>query len=134
MTDREYEFEKKRIRKLIKKWVKPIGLDWWTINFVFERQEKNPYEKFDYSPKDINGIWACAMDTRADPYYLTATITCYLPILKNIDDSDLEEYFLHELMHVFLRPMHNKQTAKEEELVATKLAQAFVWSKKVKHE
>ncbi len=130
MTDREYEFQKARIRKLTKKWVKPLGLNWWRIDFFYSRHKHNENDTYDYSPKDIKGHWVSAMDTRADPYYLTATITFYLPILESIDDDELEEYYVHELMHIFLRPMHEKKTAAQEELVATKLAQAFIWSLK----
>lgn len=133
MTDKEYEQQKNRIRKLIKKWVKPLGLNWWRIDFEYKRENKSILESTNYSPKDINGNWVCAMDTRADPYYLTACVTCYLPVLVNVDDEDLEEYFLHELMHIFLRPMRHKKTANEEELVATKLAQAFIWSQDKAH-
>ena len=51
---------------------------------------------------DFSGNWVAAMSTRADPYYLTASVTCYLTVLKNVEDDDLEEYFLHELMQADL--------------------------------
>jgi len=131
MKDKDYKIQVKRIKSLIKKWVKPMGLGWWRIDFIYERQEAGAnLSEADYSPKDIGGNWMCAMETRADPYYLTASVTCYLPTIQELDDEDLEEYFLHELMHIFLRPMHHAKTSKEEELVATKLAQAFIWIKK----
>lgn len=128
MTDKEYKQQKERVRKLIKRWVRPLGLNWWKIDFVYERSEKTQ-DDTDYSPKAIKGKWTCALDTSCDPYYLTAEIRAFLPILQDINDEDLEEYFVHELMHVFLSPMHSKKTAKEEEQVATKLAQAFIWSR-----
>jgi hypothetical protein len=133
MNDKEYETQKGRIKKLTAKWVKAIGLGWYKINIEYIREEKQP-ENTDYSPKVIDGKWVTALDTSCDPYYLTAQIRCYLPILKDMDDEDLEEYFLHELMHIFLSPMHTKAKAKEEELVCTKLAQAFVWSQDIPKE
>jgi hypothetical protein len=130
MTDKEYRIQKARIRKLIKKWVKPLGLGWWRVTFDYHREQ--PPSNTDYAPKSVNGTWVSAMTTMADPYYLTATIDCYLNVLKDCKDDDLEEYFVHELMHVLLSPMHHKKKAAEEELVATKLAQAVIWTNKKK--
>jgi len=70
------------------------------------------------------------MATRADYNYLQATIIAYLPQVKELTDDDLEETYLHECMHILLSPMKHKSLAKEEELVATQLARAFIWSKK----
>ena len=133
MTDKEYEFQKKRIRRLIKKWIKPIGLNWWKIDIEYDRGIRDDNSNPAYSPKVVKGKWVTMMETNCDPYYLKANIVCYLPDVARIEDEELEETFLHELMHIFLSPMKSKQKAKEEELVATKLAQAFIWSKHVKH-
>lgn len=128
MNDKEYQIEKKRIQTLIKKWVKPIGLGWWNIRFEYERADKNSGDTT-YAPMDIGGYYETVMETRCDPYYLNAAITVYCRVTKEMSDEDLELAFVHELMHVFLSPMHTKQTRKEEELVATKLAQGFIWSR-----
>jgi hypothetical protein len=131
MTDKEYEKQKRRIRKLIKKWVKPLGLHWWRMDFAY-RRDANTNHTASYSPK-LNGNgnqWVVVMDTSADPYYRKGLITVYLPELQDMPDDELEECFLHELMHVFLSPMHNQKVAKEEESVAQSLALAFIWINK----
>lgn len=129
MTDREYLQQKKRVRLLMNKWVKPLGLRRWKIEFIYSREKRDDHQESSYRPPSKHGEWITAFATTADPYYLTATITAYFPALIDVDDTDLEEYFLHELMHVFLSPMHHHATRKEEELVATTLAQAFQWVK-----
>jgi len=129
MTDKEYRQQKQRVRKLIKKWVRPLGLNWWRIDFAYERINKHEGQPT-YAPMDVGGYFEVVMETRCDPYYLKAHITVYLQVTQDLDDDDLEQSFLHELMHVFLSPMKTKQKAGEEELVATKLAQAFMWSSK----
>jgi hypothetical protein len=125
MTDKEYEKQKKRIQKLIRKWVKRLGLGWWKIDFNYHRELRN--EPTNYNP---NGEWNCPMATGSDFYYLTASVDVYLSVIKDVSDELLEECFLHEMMHIFLKPMSTGKTAKEEELVATKLARAFIWSQK----
>lgn len=127
MNDKEFRIEVNRIRKLIKKWFKPLGLNWWQINFQYVRDNKSPDVPSSYAPMDINGVWECPMETHCDPNYLRGTVIFYCPVLQSMSDDDVEEGFLHELMHIFLSPMHTRQCAKEEETVATKLAQAFIW-------
>lgn len=127
MTDKEYREQKQRIRKLKDKWFKNLGLGWWRINISYIRDEKFT-GKAEYAPKVFNGIYEAAFVVSTDYYYNSASIDCYLSILKDLPDDELEEYFLHELMHIILNPMHTKATSNQEELVATKLAQAFLWS------
>lgn len=127
MTDKEYRFEKKRIEKLIKKWRTPLGLGWWNIQFTFEREEPELRGEHEYAPKDMNGNWIVVADTRVDPYYLRAFMRFFVLQTQSLKDDELEDTFLHECMHILLSPMHSKSTSKEEETVATKLAQAFVW-------
>lgn len=124
MTDRDFNEQKARIRKLIKKWHKAIGLNWWRIEYVYSR-ERHSDAPSTYEPE---GDWDTAADCAADSNYLTATITFYLPNLVRIKDDELEEIYLHECMHVFLNPMQHKEKAAEEERVATMLARAMVWA------
>ena len=128
MNDKEYKVQKERIRKLIKKWVKSLGLNWYEITFEYERGIRTDTTPTAYSPKVVKGVWETVMETEVDPYYGRAVIVCYLGVIKNLEDQDLEETFLHECMHIFLSPMHNKKENKQEELVATRLAKAFIWS------
>ena len=131
MTDKEYNLQKSRMRKLAKKWVKPLGLNWWRMEFIYHRESENSGEPSAYSPK-LNSSgqrWVVTMSTSADPYYRKAMISVYIPEIIDLADDELEETFLHELMHVFLSPMKSQKYAKEEEFVAQSLAQAFIWIK-----
>lgn len=128
MTDKEYNYERNRIRKLISRWRDRLGLGWWRIDFEYEREEPEFTGSTDYAPLDIDGIWRNVAVTRCDPNYLKATIVFYIVQIRKLDDEELETVFVHECMHVILSPMHTKQTAKSEELVATKLAQSFIYT------
>lgn len=125
MTDKEYEAQKKRIRYLTAKWVKTLGLGWWRIDIAYDR---NPpaREGYEYSPSDSQN-WDVAMTCVSDPNYCKALITFYCSVTKGLSDSDLEEAFLHELMHIMVSPMRSKQKAGEEERVATLLARGILW-------
>ena len=125
MKEIEYKKQKNRVEKLFWKWRTPLGLGWWKIELHYSDEESK--SELTYAPPDIDTKYTCIFDVHSDYYYNTATITAYLPIVKNVKDEDLERYFLHEMMHILLRPMKHKDTAKEEELVATKLADAFGW-------
>jgi len=130
MTDKEVEKEKVRIKKLANKWMSTLGLNWWTkIDISYHRTEDDGDGPTAYSPKALGGEWVCPMSVTCDPNYLTAEIKVFMPFTSKLDDRELEETFLHEVSHIILSPMHHKQTSKEEELVATKLAQAFYWTR-----
>jgi hypothetical protein len=126
MKDKDCQIQIKRIRTLKKKWHSVLGLNWWRVDYDYSDQE-GPRGEGTYAPPNATE-WISPMETTADPYYLKAAITFYLPHIIDMSDDELEEGFLHELMHVFLSPMHSRKTAKEEELVATKLAQAVKWT------
>lgn len=121
MTDSEYEAQKARIQALIERWVKPLGLAWWKLNFEWERDRC----KDDVTLGDGYSTHV-AMRCYADWRYMEATIIVFLPSVAERRDDELEPLFVHELMHVFLREMREKGLDHEER-VATTLAKAFVW-------
>lgn len=87
MNDQEYKKLKSRIGRLIKMWYKPAGFGWWRTEFVYSRERK---------PNDDN----VAAETHADFAYSQATITFYLPAMRDMDDDDLEGVVVHELCHL----------------------------------
>jgi hypothetical protein len=127
MTDKEYEIEKKRIRALANRWIRPLGLNWWKLDFEYERFDF--HEEIDDKGESTvdKGVIACCS---ASPEYLEAKIVFYLRKTKSLSDDDLEDTFVHELMHVFVSPMSTKETVKQEEFTATTLARAFIWLRK----
>lgn len=127
MTDKEYREQKKRIELLIKKWVRVLGLNWWKLTYVYVRGT-NDNADTNYAPfTGKNNQFTCIMDVTTDYYYKTATICFYLETIKEYDD--IEAYFVHELMHIFLKPVQTKHKHAEEELVATQLADAIIWAR-----
>jgi len=124
MTDKEYNTQKKRVKALIKKWHKLIGLNWWRVTYSYSRTVKDDND----TTYDPGRGWAVAADCDTDSNYLTATITFYLPNVADIPDEYLEEIYLHEVMHIFINPMQTKEKAAEEERVATTLARAMAWA------
>jgi len=124
MNDKEYNAQKKRIRKLKKKWHEALGLNWWRVTYVYSRESR------DGTPVsyDNGNDWDIAATCECDSNYMTATITFFLPQLVNIEDEELEEIFLHECMHILINPMRHKNRSAEEERVATTLARSVIWA------
>jgi len=75
--------------------------------------------------KIVKDIWDIVMTTQVDPYYLEANITVYLPTIKEFNDDEVEESFLHECCHVMVALISRNTKEKEEELVVTSLARAI---------
>lgn len=127
MTDKEYREQKKRIKVLIDKWINPLGLNWWELTYGYVRGTNDSAET-NYAPfAGKNRQFTCIMEVSTDYYYKTANIDFYLETIKGYED--IERYFVHELMHIFLKPLQSKGKYDEEELVATHLANAFIWSR-----
>ena len=121
MTDKEYNAQRTRVRKIIKKWHQSLGLNWWRVTYTFKREKA---ERENDEDKD----WATTAKCIASPNYLDATIIFYLPEVATMPDEELEETVLHEMMHIFLSPMSTKEKDDQEELVATTLARAFTFA------
>lgn len=122
MTDKEYNTEKKRIKKYINKWGRPIGLGYWKISFGFERVDY--HRSITDGKRMIDESVHAVCDANSN--YLDATITFYLRNTIKSDDAELEETVVHELMHIFLSPMSTEKTIDEEERVATMLSRSFI--------
>lgn len=134
MTEKQIEKQKKRITKLANKWLSILGLRHWKIYFIFEKEKEKPETK--YKPgelKIVGDVWDIVMTTQVDPYYLEAKITVYLPTIKEFDDDEVEESFLHECCHIMVSPISRPNKPKEEELVATTLARAIKTAFDVNH-
>lgn len=122
MNDADYEGQKIRVDALIDRWVKPIGLGWWRIDFNWSRERK---EASPDSPSDFQ----CVMECSAKWQYRKAAITCYAPAVAEIEDDDyLEWVFIHELMHIFVNESRESDDwMSHEERVCSELASAFQW-------
>jgi len=124
MNDKEANAQKKRIRYLVDKWVKQLGLGWWHITYEWTRESVAT----DVAPYESSANHYVLMTTESDGNYMSATITVYLPNIAEVDDDLLEHAFVHELMHIFVSPMRTKEHAGDEERVCTLLSKAFIWA------
>lgn len=121
MNDAEYETQKARVKALVDRWIKPLGLGWWTIHIFYEREPLTRHS-------DLAPGWTALFETTALWQYATATITAYLPDLADESDDDLDELFLHELGHILVCELRQDEDRRaHEERVATMLAKAFCW-------
>ncbi len=117
------------IKRLIKKWVEPLGLKWWHINVQWET---------DKVEGTVPGYTTC-FRVQATWKYLDAMIHVYLPACINIPDDRLEWHVVHELVHILLNEMafwrddildhglNEGVLGQHEERVATTIANAALW-------
>lgn len=123
MNDKEYAAQKSRIEHLAEKWMQPLGLKWWHIKLVYNREADG----------DRDDGRCCVAYTTVDWHYLLGTITFNMQAVAEQSDGDLENQFVHECCHILINEMrmwgdHDK-AIKHEERVATTLASAFIWTK-----
>jgi len=119
MKTKTIKAQRKRIQGLWERWGRPMGLAWWGVSFEYHRNRKG------FKCDDGREV---LMRTHADWRYKSAVIEVNVPALADINDKDLDTFFVHELMHVFLNEMRaDEDRRNHEERVATTLADAFVW-------
>ncbi|MFA6046656.1 MAG: hypothetical protein WC718_16850 [Phycisphaerales bacterium] len=122
MNDAEYAAQKARVQKLIDKWLLPLGLKYWNVTVDFDRTEY--VGRDDDEAANWKQVAKCAVRWQ----YFQAHMTWRLLVTKDASDEELERYFLHECMHVFLHEMREDDPElAHEERVASMLANAFWW-------
>ncbi len=124
MTDAEFEEQRLRLRALTEKWVGPLGLGWWAMEWVYAREE--------YEPPGTTARNDSLAHCHCDWRYGHATITWNMPKVREIKDDELERAFVHELCHIFLNEMrwtaaNSSDSLDHEERVASTLTKAFLW-------
>lgn len=120
MDDAEFARQKQRIDDLAKKWINPLGLGWWDIQFGHER------DRFEVDGKPApETLGQC----RANWRYGHAYVEFNMPRVQNQTDDELERAFVHELMHIFLSETRESgdDWLDHEERVASCLTKAFLW-------
>ena len=135
MNDEVYEAQKARLMAIMERWKKPLGLGYWNIKVVYERDSGEYARKADGGDATLESSMSCASDWR----YAHATITANLNEVAKTDDAELEYQVIHEFMHIFLgevRPARaeggmqaalDEEHKGHEEHAATMLAKAFLW-------
>jgi hypothetical protein len=118
MTDAERRAIIRRIGKISKKWLKMMGLMWWTVNLNYTTETRDTgsgYQAIAW----VNAKWQ----------YMTADVYFSLPIIVDKDDEEIEEVVRHELCHILVNEMREQDEDRlHEERVCTTLASALGWT------
>lgn len=122
MNDAEYEAAKARVQVYIDKWAHEIGIDWWKLTYVWEREPAREMPQ--------GNAWDVVMSTSSTWMYRQATITVYLNALPE-KDADLEHDLVHEYVHVLLGPEQHYIKAKHDEAEAAteNVTMALLWAR-----
>ena len=112
MNDKDFEKQKARIKKFIRKWENVFELDQWDIIYYWTRE----YDKDD-ARANVRGRWQ----------YRHALIEFFLPeIADEKDDDIIEKSVIHELIHIILLPMSKGKASNEQEYTTVSLQRAIV--------
>lgn len=123
MNDADFEAQKARIQKLLDLWLTPLGLRWWSITVIYDRDLEPSSQTVE---TDSNSCVYMHVTTHWE--YIFATVTVYVHAIQDVDDDELERMFLHEMAHIMLSAMRY-DGAHMEERTASELARAFQWIK-----
>lgn len=141
LNDREYNAQKKRIRSLTQKWIRPLGLGQWRIDIDYCRENEIALS----NGHDPESAFSALMDVQTQWEYMQASIRINMPFAAGLDDETLERAFVHELMHVMVcemrvpdwagAPIEVMQSQRDhEERVVTTLANAMLWIRQAGHD
>lgn len=117
-----WKAERKRIRRIGKKWRHVLALYEWDLTTHFVD-----------GPLIVDGTLApdAAGCASVDWQYRHADVSFNLEKTAKLTDTKLEEVYLHEMMHVLLHEMREHDPElKHEERVASTLAFAFMRTRK----
>ncbi|MDZ4249527.1 MAG: hypothetical protein U0990_05495 [Candidatus Nanopelagicales bacterium] len=121
MDDAEFEAQKARIETAFHRWQNPLGLGYWLVHLIWEREGRDFESHTDGQTRST-----CAARCFADWRYNEATITFNVPLYSDMDDDTVERTVVHELMHIFLNEVR-EEGLPHEERVASHLTSAFRW-------
>lgn len=92
----------------MKKWRRRLWLqEWWVTN------------SFVRGAFESNGNYDAMASTRVDWQYRRATITWNMEAVARQSDEELEQVFVHEVMHIHLNEMREEGLAHEERVAST---------------
>jgi hypothetical protein len=119
------DMNKTSIKKLFKKWIKPLGLDLWDVNVVLYDSTDEYAVDCPGAPQE--GVRMGLMFCYADWQYRLGTIGVNMEVVDLISEELLEQHIVHELCHLLLNEMQRYDyDPMHEERVATDLAKAFM--------
>ncbi|MGZ4518814.1 MAG: hypothetical protein ACXVGB_00150 [Mycobacteriaceae bacterium] len=89
-----FKRDRKRIRRLVKKWEPLLALPGVDVHHAFIANFKEGDDEF----------WTPA-ECEADPQYRSARIKWFMHSVARLADEDLEEVLVHEYVHILLSPL-----------------------------
>ena len=115
---------RERLARLWEDIGRKMGMAWWEAEFVYSTDRKRFRRR---------GNGECVMICYADWRYGRFTLDINVKRVAELDDATLESYFIHEMMHVLVNEMRQKEdTLAHEERVVTGLTKAFEWLRETK--
>lgn len=117
MKDKEWKIKKTKVKTIIDKWVKDLGLGWYEINIEWKAGDA----------QERGDGYLCVMEVVSRWMYRTATIRIWLEEVPE-DGEKLERMVVHELCHILVEPMRSERVTENEEHVVESLARAFLWT------
>lgn len=121
MTDKKFTELKKKVDKILDKWVPVIGLSGHRLRYKYLRE----FNSNKYLIAQVFPLWQ----------YKHHTIEFFMPSIEDIDDSELEEDILHELVHILIAPAsgndapENKAESEVREYATQCLTYAIIWAR-----
>lgn len=112
MNDKQYESEKKRVHRMVKRWTRTLGLNQWRINCKWRRERF----KHKRTIARVEVKWE----------YQEACIEFSLSKTFNLNDERLEEAVIHELVHVLVAEIADDEAIKHEERVVVTITNAII--------
>src|SRR5687767_14475355 len=100
MNDREYRVQRRRLRSLAEKWIGRLGLNSWQVDLEYHRDGALPEA---LTPSCANATVRAVTTVQWE--YLRAEVLWNMPAIEALSDGELEEVFVHELMHIHLNEM-----------------------------
>jgi hypothetical protein len=120
MTDKEYDKQKARVQKLINRWFETMGLGWFHVDMVWNRER-------DYK------VHTTAAKTTTSWQYRNAIIEWFLPSIADSDDDFLENIVIHEFVHILVAPLlmvdNEDDLPLQHEYVTECVARAIGWAR-----
>lgn len=115
----DLEITRKKLKKYFDKWFERLLLHSWYIDIHWE-----------YEPNRQESRMRGQMPVQWE--YLRADFYIYLPLLWGMREVELEEFIVHELMHIMVNEMRDDSpdNCDHEERVVTSLARAFMNTRK----
>lgn len=122
MNDKEWKIKKKKVKTILDKWSRNMGLGWYRVTISWKSGDA-PSSRTNEEDKAVANISTQWM-------YRSAHLTIYLEEFPD-QEEEIERIIVHELCHIYVNPLRS-QTSDHydfdlEEYCVESLASAFLW-------